>query len=141
MRGAGCPIVSELRRAYLLPMLAGRLVRILAIFAILLAPISMMASSAAMAQPTVPESALHHEQSAAEGGHCAGMSGENQEEDGSSSRQECLSDCAVTCAAIPVLGDPLQDPVLLVAMAHPVPLLNWMRGLNPESADPPPRAA
>ena len=141
MRGAGFPIVSDPRRAYLLSMLARRLVRILAIFAILLAPMSMMASSAAMAQPTTPESALHHEQSAAKGGHCAEMSGENQKDDGSATQQECLSDCAVTCAAIPVFGDPLRDPDLLLTMAHPVPLVNWMRGLNPESADPPPRTA
>lgn len=141
MRGSGFSIVSELRRANLLPMLARRLVRILAIFAILLAPMSMMANSAAMAQATAPKSTLHHEQSAAEGGHCSEMSGATQENDGSSPQQECLSDCAVTCAAIPVLGDPLQEPVLLLAMAHPVPLMNWMRGLNPESADPPPRTA
>jgi hypothetical protein len=115
--------------------------RILAILAMLLAPMSMMGSPAAMAQPAVSASASHHEQSAQEGGHCAELSGENQENNGSGSQQECLSDCAVTCAAIPVLGVLLGEPVLLLALAHSAPLVDWMHGLNPESADPPPRTA
>lgn len=141
MRRAGFPFASDLARAYLLPMLGRRLLRILTILAMLLAPMSMMGSPAAMAQPAASASASHHEQSAAEGGHCAGMRGESQENDGSGSQQDCLSDCAVTCAAIPVVGEPLGEPVLLLSLSHSAPLVNWMDGLNPESADPPPRAA
>ena len=122
-------------------MLAQRLVRILAIFAILLAPVSMMGSASAMAAPAAEASASHHEEPSEEGGHCAEMRGEKQEEGGSAPPQECLSDCAVTCAAIPVLGDPAADPVMLLAMTHPVSLVNWMHGLNPEAIDPPPRTA
>jgi hypothetical protein len=115
--------------------------RILAIFAILLAPASMMGNPAAMAQPMAPSSASHQESAAGEGSHCAEMNGANQENDRSAPQRECFSECAVTCAAIPVLGGLLREPVLLLALPHPDPLMNWMRGLNPESVDPPPRTA
>ncbi|TCJ38886.1 hypothetical protein E0504_11265 [Parafrankia sp. BMG5.11] len=114
--------------------------RILALFAIVLAPMSMMGAPAAMAQPQPPASASHHEQSAAESGHCAEMRGE-EDSGGSDPQQDCLSDCAVACAAISVLGAPLPEPHPLPAIRHPAPLAHWMRGLMAEAVDPPPRTA
>lgn len=122
-------------------MVASRLLPFLAMFAIVFAPLSMLGGSAAMAQSPMPASSSHHEQSAGDSAHCAEMNGENQNDDDSSRQGDCLADCAVTCSAIPSLGNVFADSAMLPAVAHPLPLVDRMQGLNPESADPPPRTA
>lgn len=109
--------------------------------AIVFAPLSMVGGPAAMAHSSMPASSSHHEQSAGDSAHCAEMSGDNQNENDSSRPGDCLSDCAVTCSAIPPLGNLFADSAMLPAVAHPLPLVDRMHGLNPESTDPPPRTA
>jgi hypothetical protein len=130
---------SDLGQAYLPAMLLA--MRLMRIVAILLAPLSMMGSPPTMAQPQAPASASHHEQTAKESGHCAEMRGEDEDADGSDPRRDCLLDCDATCAAIPALGSAVRDQTVLAAMAHLGSLMSWMRGLIPETIDPPPRAA
>lgn len=134
-------IAGRLRWAYLAPMVARRLLPFLAMLAIVFAPLSMLGGPAAMAQSSMSASSSHHEQSAGDSAHCAETRGDNQNEDNSSRQKDCLSDCAVTCSAIPPLGNLFADSAMLPAVAHPLPLMDRMHGLNPESADPPPRTA
>ena len=123
-------------------MVARRLVRILTMLALLFAPLSMVGGHAAMAMPTVAaaSSDSHHEQMAGQSAHCAEMAGETQG-GGGSAPGDCLTDCAVACSAIPALGNVMADQPLAPAMAQLRPLVGRVRGLHPESADPPPRIA
>ena len=131
-------IASRSRRAYLPLMVARRLVRILTMLALLLAPLSMMGGHAAMAMPAGTSAAPHHMQTADASGHCAGMAGkpvkDQRSQDGS-----CVSDCTVACSAIPVFGSLMPDQVMAPAMRRVPALLHRSSGLRPESDDPPPR--
>lgn len=138
---SGRSIANGYTHAYLMPMLAKRLVRILAMLALVLAPLGMAGGSAAMAQPAAIPSASHHEQAASMPDHCAELGGETDDHDGSSPQGDCLSDCAVSCAAIAAPGNGMADPAMVPAMARPRAFADPLHGLSPESADPPPRTA
>jgi putative hemolysin len=133
-------IASASTEAYLRLMVARRLVRILTMLALLLAPLSMVGGHAAMALPVAAASAVHHDQASDQSAHCAEMGGETQEDD-DTSPDDCLTDCAVACSAIPALGSAMADQPMAPAMARPLPLVGRVRGRHPESADPPPRIA
>ena len=133
-------IVSHGSKAYLQPMVARRLVQILTMLALLFAPLSMVGGHAAMAMPSAEMSAAHHEQAAKQSAHCAETSGENQDDMGGPPG-DCLTDCAVACSAIPALNSVMADQPMAPTMAQPLPLVGRVRGLHPESADPPPRIA
>jgi hypothetical protein len=134
-------IAGQSRGAYLMAMVARRLLPFFAMLAIVFAPLSMVGGPAAMAQSSMPGGSSHHEQAAGDSAHCAEMSGDVQKEDDSSSEENCLSECAVTCSAIPSQSNLVAGSALLPAVAHPLPLVDRMHGLSPESADPPPRTA
>jgi hypothetical protein len=122
-------------------MVARRLVRILTMLALLLAPLSMLGGHAAMAMPTVSASASHQQQPADQSGHCAEMGGETQDDDNGAPAGDCLTDCAVACSALPPLGAAMANQALVPAVDQPLPLAGRIAGLHPESDDPPPRIA
>lgn len=132
-------IATRSREVYLRGMTAARLVRLLTLLALLLAPLTMVGEHAAMAMPATPATSAHHEGSAAEAGHCAGMGG--QSEDEKAPDRDCLIDCAIACSAIPAVGSGMTDQPIRVAIAQPLPLVGRMSGLHPESDPPPPRIA
>jgi putative hemolysin len=123
-------------------MAARHLVRVLTMLALLFAPLSMIGEHAAMAMPAAAEaSSSHHVVASDQSAHCAEMGGKSQNNDGGSPPTDCLVDCAVACSAIPALGSAMVDQLMMPAMAQPLPLVGRVRGLHPESADPPPRTA
>jgi hypothetical protein len=130
-------IASRSRAAYLMHMAATRFAAILAMLALLFAPLGMIGGYAAMAQPAA--SASHHEQSPDQAAHCVEMSGETQDGSDGSPLLDCLTDCAITCSAIPALGNAIADPLLMPRIAHSLALVSPLGGLPPEAADPPPR--
>jgi hypothetical protein len=134
-------IATPSPRDYLRTMLARRLIRILTMLALLLAPLSMVGEHAAMAMPAMANTASHHEQAADSSAHCAEMASDTQDEDQGSRSGDCLTDCAVACSAIPPLGNTMVDHQVVPAIAQPLPLVRRIAGLHPESADPPPRNA
>jgi hypothetical protein len=109
--------------------------------ALLFAPLSMIGGHAAMAMPAAPAAASHHEQSADASVHCAEAGESARDETRGSEEGDCLTDCAVTCSAIPALGSAMTQPPMPPALARPLALAGLVRGLHPESADPPPRTA
>jgi hypothetical protein len=110
--------------------------------ALLLAPLSMVGGHAAMAMPTeASASSSHHEGVGDQSEHCAEMSGQTEDEGRSSPVRDCLVNCAVACSALPSLGSVMADQAMAPAMAQLLPLESRVRGLHPESADPPPRIA
>ena len=109
--------------------------------ALLIAPLSMIGGHAAIAMPAAPASAFHDEQAGEQSAHCAEMAGETEDYDDGTSPGDCLTDCAVACPAIPPLGTTMADQPTAPAIAQPLALVGRVRGLHPESADPPPRIA
>jgi hypothetical protein len=109
--------------------------------ALLLAPLGMKSGNAAMAMPVAAGAAMHHEQAASPSAHCAEMAGESRDDDGGSDPADCLTDCALACSAVPPLGSAIADRPMAPAIAQPLLLIGRVRGLHPESADPPPRTA
>lgn len=132
-------IASLSFEVYLRGMTAARLIRLLTILALLLAPLGMIGEHAAMAM-TAPEASAHHAGDAAQAGHCAGMTGQSEDEKKAPDR-DCLIDCAIACSAIPAVGNMMGDQPMPAALAQPRPLAGRMSGLHPESDPPPPRIA
>gem|GEM_PF-5607836 len=122
-------------------MVAKRLVRILIMLALLFAPLSMMGGPAAMAQPLAARYVSHDEQAMDMPAHCAEMGGNAQDQNSTSPQGDCLSDCAVTCAAISALGSGMVERATVPAMVPARAFVDPLHGLRPESADPPPRTA
>lgn len=132
-------IASRFREAYRCGMTAMRLVRLFTILALLFAPLSMVSEHAAMAMPMQANAAAHHAESARPADHCADMSG--QSEDETVPGRDCMIDCTIACSGIPSVGSVIADQAMPAALDQPLPLVSRIRGLHPESADPPPRIA
>lgn len=139
-------IATSSSRSYLRTMTAARLVRLLTIFAMLLAPLGMIGGHAAMATPIASGSmaehhvqpADHHAAGSNEAEPCDDMGG--QSEDERSSGDDCLVDCAITCSAIPAAGAMMAQPATFL-VAQPHSLVAVITGRHPESDPPPPRVA
>lgn len=103
------------------------LARLLTILALLLAPIGMLGTHAAMAAPA-PEAA---------GGHCADMSG-SSEDAPEDATPASAADCMIACACVPAKGAELnQTPAPKTpATARPI---QAVIGSNPTADPPPPR--
>ena len=125
--------------AYLPLMVARSLVRILTLLALLVAPLGMVGEHAAMAMPSA-SAVSNHGQTSEPSAHCAEMGSQTQDGDETSPSGDCL-DCAVTCSALPAIGNLVSEPALGPAMARSLALVARVRGLHPESDDPPPRTA
>jgi hypothetical protein len=130
-------IVSRFRAAYLNDMVPSRLAAIMAMLALILAPLGMVGGYTAMAQPVA--SASHHEKSPDHSAHCAETRGETQDGSGDSSLLDCLNDCAITCSAIAAPGNAIALPPVVPRLALSLPLVSRLGGLPPEEPDPPPR--
>jgi hypothetical protein len=99
-----------------------RLLSILALLAVLLAPAGMFGSHAAMAMPAQPSA-----------------SGPCSEQQQSGEHEQAMIDCAIACTALashqPVLGGNGLGP----AAAPEAALTLFVDGTRPEAATPPPR--
>ena len=129
-------IVRRPLRAYV-PVMP-RILRLLALLAVLLSPLSMIVHAPAMAAMTeasaaTPDQAAATHQSAM-ANHCA-----PQEQDQQSPARS--PDCALACAALPSGSVLLTMRAPLPAPRDPLPLLTEPHGLDPEAATPPPRAS
>ena len=132
-------LASFRNAVYLRGMTAARLIRLLTILALLLAPLSMVDKRAAMAMPSAPAAAMHHAGSADRPAHCPDMAGSSQDE--TAPDRDCLVDCAISCSAIPAAGSAMVNQPMATSVAQPLPLLGLVSGLHPESDPPPPRFA
>jgi hypothetical protein len=112
-------------------MFAARLVRILALLALVLAPLGMIGARPAMAAPT-PGVAAHHGQAS---DHCAGMDQPAEPEPVS-----CI-DCIMVCSGLPAAGSEVAAHPVSTATLPRLPLEQRVHGVNPESEPPPPRFA
>jgi hypothetical protein len=102
-----------------------RLLPILALFAVLLAPVGMLGSHAARASPA-PVSGP---------GHCSEQ--QRQHEDGKD--RQAMIDCAIACTALPSHQPVLGEKEVQSAAAPEAALTFLADGTRPEAATPPPR--
>jgi hypothetical protein len=127
-------------KAQFVPMIAARLMLILAMFALLVAPLSMSGGSAMAMSPAASTSS--DQQSVGHATHCDEMSGEaDGHAGGDSSQNDCQSDCALACSAITAAGGRIADRQVGAAIIETRLPVDTLHGVNPESADPPPRTA
>lgn len=101
-----------------------RFLHLLALVALLLAPLSMHRAEAAPLHP-----------SATPAGHCAGSEQAPEEHD-----QDRSADCALACSAMPSAGDALAA-LALPRPAFAAALASFFAGTAPGSDPPPPRFA
>lgn len=117
-------------------MLIARLVRMLALLAMLIAPFGMMGShAAAAAAPPAPMPASHGDAHAAPAApdHCAPAGGDEGD------RTQQSIDCTIFCAAMAAPGAEVAQRAAFAAIALGNRLEPIRHGLNPESEPPPPR--
>lgn len=105
-----------------------RLFRLLLVFAMLLAPLTMVGGGGAMA--------MNHDTGASMAmDHCAGM------DQPSPDRPDVNIDCMMTCAAVPPLVPSVEAQAMAPApIPHSAPA-TARHGLDPEAETPPPRVS
>jgi hypothetical protein len=102
------------------------LLSIMALLALLVAPIGMI-GGAAMAMP-------HHQPQAA-AGHCAGA----PVPDHRGGEDRAAIDCMIACAGVPAIPPSAPAAVAPIAASPDQAPLRSLHGLQPEAATPPPR--
>jgi hypothetical protein len=112
-----------------------RLVRILTILAMLVAPLGMMGGHAAMAMPVSAQPAMDHMAAMSPGGSCADMDKQPEDQSGPG------IDCMIACSAVPSAEGGIAGHPLAAADVQPPPPSEAASGLHPESDPPPPRFA
>ena len=106
------------------------LVRLLTLLTLLLAPLGMLTSHAAMATPTPAK--------ASAGGHCAEMAGARHEAPEKPEPTKSI-DCAMVCSCIPPFTARLGEPPMRSEVPRASVLAALDMGLHPEAEPRPPR--
>ena len=115
--------------AYFRAMRLRALIRLFVLVAMLIAPIGMVGSHAAMAAPHAPQAASSH---------CADMAGSHEQAPADKAPGKSI-DCMIACACVPSPGVRLADPPLAVTGPEPAMIVALAGGLNPAADPPPPR--
>ena len=126
-------VASTGMRAYGPAMFALRLLRILTLFAMLLAPLGITTAHAAMTAPAMM--AGSHIAAMAPAEHCGGM------DQPAGQRPDSGIDCTIACSALPALASEVAAHPLPSAPEPSTPLVGALHGLHPEFDPPPPRFA
>lgn len=103
------------------------LLSLLALAALLAAPLGIRGDAAMAMSHDVPH--------AAASGDCQGMAG------GEGAGDEASADCAIACAALPAIAPDAAAEIPLRTSAPVVASLATLHGMRPEAAIPPPRAS
>jgi hypothetical protein len=127
-------IASKGLRAYGPGMAALRLLRILTLAALLLAPFGMLGNHASAARTTMAVPSGHH---------VAAMSAEHCADTGQPAKDRPSSsiDCMMACSAIAGIESELAEHPLPAAAPPEAMAPKAIHGLNPEADPPPPRLA
>jgi hypothetical protein len=118
------------------------LLRFLLLLAVLLAPVRMTSSHAAMAMPApgAGQEAAGHELAPADG-HCADMAPATHDEPAGDASPAADNHCTIACSCVPpAMGQiAAQAPSVMEAVRPAPPLL--MSGLSPQAEPRPPKPA
>jgi hypothetical protein len=118
--------------AYAAAMLGVRLLQLLTLLAMILAPVGMATGHDAMAAPAAPGA---HTMSAMATDHCAGM-----DQPAKPQPPSCV-DCNMVCAALPAVETAVAVHPIAAASLPRIAPEEAVQGLHPESDPPPPRLA
>jgi len=110
-----------------------RLIRILAILAVLFAPLGMMSEHAAMAVAPSAQPVMGQMAAMDMAGHCADMDKQSQDQPGSG------IDCMIACSALPSTEGAVIARPMTASVLQKIPVMEGLNGLHPESDPPPPR--
>lgn len=124
-------VATSLVEPYLTAMFVLRLLRILTLVALLLAPLGMMSGHAAMAMGSAAEAT----NSMGPADHCGGMDKPARHQPASG------IDCTIACSAVPSAEGTVATHPIAAAQIPPIALATSLFGLHPESDPPPPRLA
>lgn len=129
-------IAHRSSRPYVAAMILSWLMRVLTLLAVLLAPLTMMASHAQASAPAAHGMAVAHDMAGAGGtpGHCP-PAGEKQDEQ----QPAANVDCTIMCSAMPATGGAMSAQLVLAGPDPVQPLEAGGHGLNPAADPPPPR--
>ena len=134
------PIASRPGRPYLTLMPITRLLQLVLLLAVMLAPLSMMSAHAAMAMaaPTAAATA-DHDMAEAPGGHCAEAArASGQAPDGGDAPTKS-ADCAIACSCVPPAAGQVAEQADFTARPHPPGRFPLPAGLSPEAEPRPPQ--
>ena len=109
-----------------------RLLRILTILAVLLAPLGMLGGHPAMATPAPSDPAMSH-MAIDPAGHCADIDKQSKDQPGSS------IDCMIACSVLLTAENVLSVHPVAISPRQPRTLAVVLNGLHPEWDTPPPR--
>jgi hypothetical protein len=116
-------------------MLLKHLIRLLTLFALLLAPLGMLGGASAIAAPPRADAS-------AGSSHCAEMASsrdQSSDEQTPAKSIECMMSCMMLCSGLPSMTPQLAEPVAPSPMAAPVFVSSRVRGLTPQAEPRPPK--
>jgi len=116
-------------------MLLKHLLRLLTLFALLVAPLAMLDGNAAVAAPQRADAG-------AISTHCAEMAGSHDQspaEHEPAKSAECMTDCMMLCSAMVSASSRLAEPLAPSPMAAAALRSPLVRGLAPQAEPRPPR--
>lgn len=128
-------------KLYLNDMPIARIMRLLVLLALLLAPVSMAGTHAAMAMPAGHGAAMADHDMAPTAGHCADMAPTSEEAPADDTAPARNIDCALACSCMPPAVGGVAQRVPFTAGVHrpESPLL--LTGLSLEAEPRPPKRA
>ena len=116
-------------------MLLKHLLRLLTLFALLVAPLGMLAGNAAVAAPRTADAS-------ASSAHCAEMAGshdESSDEQEPAKSADCMTDCMMVCSGMLSMTAQLAEPLAPSSLAAAALRPPLVRGLAPQAEPRPPR--
>lgn len=131
-------VATRARGAYLAPVSLRRILSLLLLVSLALAPLSMIGGSAAMATGGQAMTGMSHEQDATGTPPCHGNQ-QQSDDDATDTKQLPGNCCVMMCVAIPAVGGQLAEQLLQAQIRQPLPPARGPHGLEPEAEPPPPR--
>ena len=136
-RTADSPQVASLPgRAYLAPVSLGRILSLLLLVGLVLAPLGMIQAPAMAMAGHAMTAPGHDSEAAVAPCHSKRQKGDDQSSD---SRQMPGNCCALMCTAIAAVGGQLAEHLPPRQILQPLPPASRPHGLDPEADPPPPR--
>ena len=132
-------VASPSARAYLAPVSLRRILSLLLLVGLVLAPLGMFGGSPAMAMSGHAMSAQSHDAQSVGAAPC--HSKKRQQGDGKApdSKQVPGNCCVMMCSAIPAMSGQLAEHLAPQQILQPLPPASRPHGLKPEADPPPPR--
>jgi hypothetical protein len=116
------------------------LVRLFVLLALLLAPLGMMNTHAAMAMPAAATDMMpHHDMAQAPGGHCADTAAPMGQQPADDSSPANSAECMLACACVPPAIAQVAEQLPFIAPAFNAPDLPLLTGLSRQAELRPPK--